>query len=699
MKHNYKRQFAFFMVMAMLMQLSLNNANATTFERVMSIIESADCQNAACHSGATPAASLDLAGDYEDVYNRLVNVDPVNEGALEREDKLVMPGRPYRSFFLRKVHNGLLHDMDGGSLAPNEGQPMPAYGGSGAPLTKPEAEIIRQWIYAGATYDGDDVNETLIAEYYATGGLDRLKRPQPPQEGRGFQIHLGPFFIDGLEEKEWLLKYDLNLSGDTEVTRMQTFMNESSHHFIVYNISGNPAGVDDGLREVSLTGDLGFFGNNDLVAAWQYPDDYRLPGGTAYFWDESTVLDLNYHLPNYSDTQILPGEVYINVHTQAEGIAEKEMVSDLLIYSTNIFFLLPPGQVTTLSEAKNNSQRWNIWQLTSHTHKLGVDYDIWVRDNSAPEQKGEQIFEGFFDYQYCNCNVGYYDWSHPPVRYFEPYFDLPPGQGLIHQAVFDNYTSGLVTTGLTTEDEMFITMIQYTRGNPIPYVSLNAEKEYVCINSDPIDLRMVPETGGTLTGTGVVGNQFHPDMAGPGFHTVSYTFDGITSNYDFVVTELPSETPEIVQNDNVLSLTEEFDGYQWYLDGVLIDGAIGNALTVNQAGTYSVAAQRSDCTLFSNDIEVILEGISQAATNPDLSVFPNPLTNQTKVRFELPYASNVNLEVYDLAGARVAHIANTQQLAAGKHQFNIGDNNWAKGVYLLKLSVEGNTFHRKLLKN
>ena len=51
----------------------------STFENVHAILQS-NC-TIGCHSGATPAASLDLSASVQDVYNSLVSATPVNPAA------------------------------------------------------------------------------------------------------------------------------------------------------------------------------------------------------------------------------------------------------------------------------------------------------------------------------------------------------------------------------------------------------------------------------------------------------------------------------------------------------------------------------------------------------------------------------------------------------------------------------------------
>ena len=190
--------------------------------------------------------------------------------------------------------------------------------------------------------NGNVINTAAIESYYNDGGLPRIERPTPPPAEKGFQIHLGPIFVQPFDEMEFSIKNSLDLPEDIEVSRVDVMMNDFSHHFLLLIMSqATSNSFPEGIRPVNLFSNP-FIGGNDLVAAWQYSDDVRLPAGTAFKWKNDDVLDLDYHIPNYSGLGVLASDVYINIYTQEDGTAEKEMRSDLIIYSEDFFFCVPP---------------------------------------------------------------------------------------------------------------------------------------------------------------------------------------------------------------------------------------------------------------------------------------------------------------------------------------------------------------------
>ena len=440
----------------------------TTFSSVRAIF-TANCTNG-CHNTASPTGNLDLTGSDSEVYQRLINVTPTNPAAAARNWKQIKPGYPDRSFLLRKCNNNLYQNA--GLDAANLGAPMPTY--PQPPLQPQEIELIRQWVYKGAPQTGSVVNINTINTYYTEGGINSVPNPPPvPTEPGAFQLHLGKIFLEPQTEAEYFIKYDLELSDFIRVNRLDLQMAPQSHHFILYKFL--PNGINnfaEGLRlQNPINGAGSSTGYNTMVNAWQISYDTYLPAGTAYKWDAGSVLDMNFHLRNYSTDSILASEVYVNVYTSPNTTNDVIMYSDLI---TNLNIPIPnnnqPVTFTVPNYSPSQTRYWNLWQLTSHTHKYGKDFDMFAR--TANGQKGEQIYEGFYDIDYT-FNQGYYNFSHPPIRQFDPLYELNPRLGIIQQATFQNNGPNPVYFGFTTLDEMMVYYFQYTIGNLIDPSSIS----------------------------------------------------------------------------------------------------------------------------------------------------------------------------------------------------------------------------------
>ncbi|MEX0595493.1 MAG: hypothetical protein WD512_03255 [Candidatus Paceibacterota bacterium] len=269
----------------------------TSYQQVYTILQS-NCATSNCHNNIDMAGSLDLEGvgatstDKEaSVHANLFKVVPGNAVAASKDNYRVYPGDPYRSFLFRKISDGF---SDDNPLEANEfSHTTEAMG-----LSDYEKEVIRQWIVYGANSGADNLDVSLIDEFYTNGGIESVPAAlAPPAAGEGFQIHLGPYFIAPGAEVEYLSKYETLLSQTTEITKFQTEMGSYSHHYIVYNYDANLGNFDPNTVPYGLRDDIGFDGKS-FVLTEQYSNTLETPAGTAFKWIENTVLDLKSHYIN-----------------------------------------------------------------------------------------------------------------------------------------------------------------------------------------------------------------------------------------------------------------------------------------------------------------------------------------------------------------------------------------------------------------
>ena len=81
--------------------------------------------------------------------------------------------------------------------------------------------------------------------------------------------------------------------------------------------------------------------------------------------------------------------------------------------------------------------------------------------------------------------------------------------------------------------------------------------------------------------------------------------------------------------------------------------------------------------------------------------FPNPFNPSTMIVYDLPEASDVRLEIYDLMGRNINTVVNQNQ-PAGRHFiiWNANDylgNQVSAGVYLYRLQAGNKIFTRKMI--
>ena len=80
-----------------------------------------------------------------------------------------------------------------------------------------------------------------------------------------------------------------------------------------------------------------------------------------------------------------------------------------------------------------------------------------------------------------------------------------------------------------------------------------------------------------------------------------------------------------------------------------------------------------------------------------LDNFPNPFNPSTTIRFELPVAQNVTIQVFDVLGRVVMAPIRNERIAAGEHSVSIDfSNGFSSGVYFYTLRTEQHSITRTM---
>ena len=431
---------------------SCEEARELSFANIYSEVLAKSCAFSSCHGAEGRKGDLSFESP-EVAYNSLVGIEPFNVAAREAGLLRVAPGMPDASFLVTKLVQP----------GPGEGNRMPA--NSPVPLSPAIVNAFREWIRAGAPFEGTVQGVPAITPDPAPE-IERI--PQPPVPDNGLQIHLEPFAIGPRSEREIFSFVDRPFAHlDTNeilVKRIDIHMAEESHHFIAYEWLGTtkpPAGV----RPIGGTVDL-ISKRRFQVGSQQSFFTIAFPEGVGIKFTKNTSFDLNSHFVNLNGEKTLMGEVYVNIFFAAPG-SIKTFVKPL--FEINPFINVPPNQTRTTKWTFPNlttaimdpglgflgrlSRETHIYSLTSHTHRHGVRFSAFLIQNGRDVNPPRMIYDNF-------------SWDDPVYTVFDPPMVLQPGQGIRFETThtYDDPpspNSPPLTFDLTSEDEMAILLGYY----------------------------------------------------------------------------------------------------------------------------------------------------------------------------------------------------------------------------------------------
>jgi hypothetical protein len=112
----------------------------------------------------------------------------------------------------------------------------------------------------------------------------------------------------------------------------------------------------------------------------------------------------------------------------------------------------------------------------------------------------------------------------------------------------------------------------------------------------------------------------------------------------------------------------------------------------NQLGNTGVAMLEAP-----NGLYVEIADPDDLVNAAEISNYPNPFSDGTTFRIELTRPQNLNLEVYDLYGKRIAQVLSGAKLGAGIHEFNFDATTLAPGMYIYTLQNDRSRLVKKMI--
>jgi hypothetical protein len=140
-----------------------------------------------------------------------------------------------------------------------------------------------------------------------------------------------------------------------------------------------------------------------------------------------------------------------------------------------------------------------------------------------------------------------------------------------------------------------------------------------------------------------------------------------------------------------LSVADTYESYQWFYNGVLLQGAITYYLINPSNGVYAVQVTNSyDCSLTS-DVITVNVGVEEIALEDQLNIYPNPVTDVLNVQWNNTTES-ATLSIRDLSGRLVL----SERVANGNAVLDL--STLSSGNYILELQTGQSTLRKQVVK-
>jgi Copper type II ascorbate-dependent monooxygenase, C-terminal domain len=262
-----------------------------------------------------------------------------------------------------------------------------------------------------------------------------------PAAGKGYQIHIDPFPVQGNFEREFYIRKDLGNTEEVYLNGFEMKARPGTHHMIAYSFAKEdvlpPANVmyDQNMPNNTLALRSGKSTGGPLFQSPAADWKFQLPEGYAVRIAPNASFLMNSHYFN-TTAKTRFGEIYANFNTIPKDQAKQ--VLDVEYYQTDLS--LPPNQKTTVNTDFIVTKETVIPLIISHYHKRGEKFDVRIKGGA---RDGELIYTSS-------------DYDAPLVKSFTPALVLKPGEGLTTNVTYNNTTNRTLKFGVTSEDEMNI---------------------------------------------------------------------------------------------------------------------------------------------------------------------------------------------------------------------------------------------------
>ena len=130
-------------------------------------------------------------------------------------------------------------------------------------------------------------------------------------------------------------------------------------------------------------------------------------------------------------------------------------------------------------------------------------------------------------------------------------------------------------------------------------------------------------------------------------------------------------------------------------------------VSVNQVKRYSANGVFINTFIDDSNLagpnDIVFEPIATPTENPlmefiQLKAWPNPVSEQLNIQFNLPYAELVNLKIFNTMGQEMILLKKELLMPAGINNFNLDIVDFTEGVYFIRMQLGGMEIEERIVK-
>jgi predicted extracellular nuclease len=486
--------------------------------------------------------------------------------------------------------------------------------------------------------------------------------------------------------------------------------------------------IDDGTGEIKI-------GTNSTAEEWEEWE--RPPVGSFVesirgwvynrhgFYDDSTAFKLE---PNYpSDIIFGAGPPLITmverdpcVPMDDDDVEISAIITDNSVVSeVTLYFRLydesgNAGSWQSLSMNNSMNDEWiGIVAASVHGQSTACEYYIAASDDGVDQNEiktskfpdiNNGNYLGFWSIEdgISVANIQYSPWPSGVSPYVDCYVSIA---GIVTVDSVDYLSGSYNSYAMQSESEQWSGI--FFDGEDLPGLSRGDEisitgkviEHYGSTKIDSVSSITVLSTGNTLLPLDVGTADLAQDSDEP------ESYEGcLVVVSDVTVTSVNSYDWSIKDDSNISCLmdddmaTMEADNYMSTLEANDMLETVSGIFNYS-FGTYKI--QVRDMVDLGQGLTIEDEDIGLVKGFALYPNYPNPFNPETRIRFQLPQKSGVELVVYDMLGQRVRTLV-TEIMDAGLHQvtwdgLNYDGNEVASGMYIYRIKAGGYFANQKML--